>query len=543
MSMHRGRFWTRISASLLLVLVVGLSPAYSQDDGAAEWWRSAVFYEVFVRSFYDSDGDGVGDFDGITAQLDYLNDADPATTSDLGVTALWLMPIMQSWSYHGYDVIDYYSVDPEYGTMSDFRALLAAAHDRGIRIIIDLPFNHTGVDHPWFRASAAGDTPFSDWYLWRDQDPAWRGPSNQVVWHGRSGRFYYGLFWQGMPDLNYTNPDVTAQMYDIVRFWLEEIGVDGFRLDGVKHVIEEELIQENTASTLAWMTAFYDYVKSVNPNALLVGEIWSSTYDIAEYVVADAIDIAFEFDLAGAMLQSADTGRSGAVAGLAQRVADAYPAARFGAFLTNHDQNRVIDQLGGSVADAQVAARLLLLSQGVPFIYYGEEIGMRGSKPDERIRTPMQWSADAATGGFTSGAPWETLQRDAAEVNVAAQTGDPGSLLSTYRDMIRLRAQLGLGSGTRFRVRANARGVFSFIEIGADEDAAAVLVLLNLSDKTVEGFTLTTGADLGGRAAAQGIVNADEVAALPLADGGGFEDYQPVASLAPYELVVISLSR
>ena len=186
-------------------------PPTTAEDAGLKWWNDRVFYEVFVRSFKDSDEDGIGDFRGLTASLDYLNDGDPSSTDDLGITGIWLMPIFPSPSYHGYDVVDYRSINPDYGTMEDFDAFLDAAHQRGIAVIIDLVINHTGVDHPWFQASRAGDPEYADWYLWSDTDPATTGPWGQQVWHQADGRHYFGLFWRGMPDLNLDLPAVTAK--------------------------------------------------------------------------------------------------------------------------------------------------------------------------------------------------------------------------------------------------------------------------------------------------------------------------------------------
>ncbi|MBK8026237.1 MAG: alpha-amylase [Chloroflexi bacterium] len=516
--------------------------AQAQED-SSPWWKTAVFYEVFVRSFYDSDGDGVGDFDGLTQRLDYLNDGDPTTATDLGVNALWLMPIMPSFSYHGYDVLDYYSVDPEYGTMEDFRELLTEAHARGIRVIIDLVINHTADDNPWFRASAEGAASFGDWYVWEDQDPGWRASGDKVVWHPRGGRFYYGYFEDGMPDLNYNNPAVTAQMYDVARFWLEEVGVDGFRLDAVKFLIEEGSTVEHARPSREWLTAFNAHVKSINPDAFVVGEIWSNTNLVVPYVEDNAVDIAFEFDLARTMLQSASIGRVNNLVPAIQNAVRSYPDSRFGAFLTNHDQNRAIFELRNHMERAIAAARLLLTSPGVPFMYYGEEIGMNGRKPDERIRTPMQWEADAATGGFTTGTPWQPLQEDADEVNVATQADDPASLLSAYRDLIRLRAELGLGQGLRDYVESAHRDVYSFIDMPEGAGGPAVLVIMNMYDDVLEDYALSADAALPVSGSWEVVVGPEGVVPPTLSADGAFVDYEPLPELEPYEMIILELSQ
>ena len=219
-------------------------------------WSDRIFYEVFVRSFQDSDGDGIGDLRGLTSRLDQLNDGDPATTEDLGVTGLWLMPIAESPSYHGYDVVDYRAIETDYGTADDFRALIAAAHERGIVVIVDLVLNHSSRDHPWFRDALTPGSVHDDWYVWSDSRPHVARSDGSRVWHEAGGRFYYGYFWEGMPDLNLENADVTAELDDLGRFWLEEMGVDGFRLDAARHLIEDGKQLENTPETFEWLKAF-----------------------------------------------------------------------------------------------------------------------------------------------------------------------------------------------------------------------------------------------------------------------------------------------
>lgn len=523
----------------LLSLIAAISIAAPVAAQTPPWWQDAVFYQIFVRSFYDSDGDGIGDLNGVIERLDYLNDGDSTTTDDLGITGIWLMPIMPSPSYHGYDVIDYREIEPDYGTMADFERLLQAAHARGIRIVIDLPFNHTSVNHPWFRASIGQDATYADWYVWQDENPGWRGPQGQRVWHSMAGRYYYALFWEGMPDLNYTNPEVTAEMHNIARFWLD-VGVDGFRLDGVKHVIEEGGLQENTDATIAWMADFYDAIKAVNADALVLAEIWSSTLQVSRYIEAGAVDLAFEFDLANAMVNSAFGERPASASNALEQAVATYGTHGFGAFLTNHDQNRVADVVRQDLGTLRAAAMMLLTSPGVPFIYYGEEIGMRGSKPDERIRTPMQWTSDAATVGFTTARPWQAPQTGLAESNVADQTTDPDSLLSLYRDLVRVRGELGLGRGAYAEVRGGSRYVFSGLHTA--EDGTLTLILINLDDQPVAEYGARFAGPLPAIASAS-IVAGEGSAVAPVQDAqGGFDGYKPVEVLPPQSLTLIRLA-
>ncbi|MBZ0290798.1 MAG: alpha-amylase, partial [Anaerolineae bacterium] len=229
----------KISFGILLILMLRLwltpvSAAPAQQDSTGTdglpWWNDRVFYEVFVRAYADSDSDGNGDLQGLINKLDYLNDGDPATTTDLGVTGLWLMPIMQSPSYHGYDITDYEQIEADYGTNDDFKLLVEEAHVRGIAVIIDMVLNHTARDHAWFQDALTPGSEHDSWYIWSDTLPRYSGPWGQTVWNIGRDRFYYAIFQGGMPDLNYLNPDVTQAMYGVADFWLNDMGVDGFRL-------------------------------------------------------------------------------------------------------------------------------------------------------------------------------------------------------------------------------------------------------------------------------------------------------------------------
>src|SRR5512143_3600363 len=243
-----------------------------------DWADGGVFYEIFVRSFQDSDGNGTGDFRGLTSRLDYLNDGNPSTRNDLGVDAVWLMPIYPSPSYHGYDVTDYEHVNPDYGSEADFDSLLAGAHRRGIRVILDLVLNHSSAEHPWFQAASSDTTSrYRDWYIWSRTDPGWGQPWNPAgkSWHPGLGGYYYGIFWGGMPDLNFRNVEVRAEMERVAAYWLRR-GVDGFRLDATRHLVEDGpgAGQNDTPGTHAFLREFSAAVRRVKPDAILVGENW-----------------------------------------------------------------------------------------------------------------------------------------------------------------------------------------------------------------------------------------------------------------------------
>lgn len=459
------------------------TPVASSTALAATWWDDAVCYEVFVRSFFDSDGDGIGDFPGLTSKLDYLNDGDPATSDDLGVSCLWLMPIFESPSYHGYDVVDYEAINRDYGTIDDFTMFLDEAHRRGIRVVLDLPLNHTGVDHPWFQDALQNpDSPYRDWYVWSDEDPGYLGPWGEVVWHPTpdASEYYYGIFWEGMPDLNYRNPEVTAEALRISRYWLDK-GVDGYRLDAIKHLIEDGPIQEDTPETHAWLEDYGAFLRAEYPEALAIGEIFGATTStLGPYYEPDQLPSYFQFGIAGELVNAANSGSGNNLTTIVGGALAEIPDQSFATFLTNHDQTRSMTVLGGDIDEAKLAATALLTLPGLPFIYYGEEIGMTGDKPDERLRTPMQWSGETS-GGFTTGLPWESFQNDAGFVNVASQTDDPASLLNHYRRLIQLHAaHPALGSGDFIPITSSARGLTAYLRVAGDD---LVLVVLNFGDE------------------------------------------------------------
>ncbi|MDH7490522.1 MAG: alpha-amylase family glycosyl hydrolase, partial [Anaerolineae bacterium] len=486
----------------------------------------------------DSDGDGIGDLNGLIAKLDYLNDGDPATSTDLGVTGIWLMPVAESPSYHGYDVVDYKKIEKDYGTNEDFKRLISEAHKRGIVVITDLVLNHTSSEHPWFVDAQTPGSAHENWYIWSNERPDYLGPWGQQVWHKSGLRYYYALFWEKMPDLNYRNGAVTEAMLDITRFWLEEMGVDGFRLDAIRHLIEEGPIQENTEATHEWIKGFNRFVHTINPDALIVGEVWDETAEIVRYI-GGKLDVAFEFALAEALLDSVWRGDNAALVAAQEKIIAHYPKGQYAPFLTNHDQNRVMNALRNDWASARLAATLLLTNPGVPFIYYGEEIGMRGAKPDERIRTPMQWDS-SPTAGFTTGTPWQQLAGDVTTVNVATQSADDGSLLNHYRALIQLRMEHpALRAGDMALVKSDSCKVYAALRYGEGE---AILIVANLSETPVTDYALSL---------ASGPLKHVSVARMLLGEGqpiapvvnaaGGFDAYTPLPTLEPKSALVIAL--
>jgi len=477
-----------------------------QDTQPAQWdhdWvRGAVFYEIFVRSFADADGDGIGDLRGLTAHLDYLNDGDPSSGDDLGVDAVWLMPVFESPSYHGYDVVDYERIERDYGTGEDFDRFLEEAHRRGIRVIVDLVVNHTSSQHPWFeQACCAPDAPYRSWYVWRRDDPGWTQPwgGTNHTWHPRDGWFYYGVFWGGMPDLEWRTPAVREEMARIADFWLAR-GVDGFRLDATRHLVANGpgQLQNDQPETHLYLKELAAHVRRGFPASVLVGENWTDTATIAPYYGSaervrggDELPMSFDFPLSEAILGAVRTSTAEPVEATLDEVARLYPPGAIDApFLTNHDQVRLATQLAGDPASLRLAASILLTLPGAPFLYYGEEIGLPNGpgRGDEFKRTPLPWDGPSGVSGpgrgFTTAAePWFSFAPAAADVNVAAQVHDPDSLFAHYRALVRL----------RHASKALAKGD---VEILA-RDEPSVLAYLRRPDPLSGGATVLVAHNLG----------------------------------------------
>ena len=524
-------------------------PALADDH---DWWRDAVFYEVFVRSFADSSegplaDDGVGDLAGLIERLDVLNDGKPGG-DDLGVNALWLMPIAQSPSYHGYDVADYYTVDNEYGTNADFRRLIDECEQRGIRVIVDLVLNHCSSENPWFQKAADPESPYHDWFVWRDQKPDWE--RNLHMWHDQkreeTGQFYYGFFWHGMPDLNYDNPFVSATALDISRHWLEDMGAHGFRLDAIKYLHERGETIENTPETIAWLENWHRYIRSIDPDCWSVGEVWGPTEEVKQYVPG-GMDSAFEFQLAETIVGAVNSGQA---APIAQHLAHLNAAYRndapYSTFLTNHDQDRLMSQLGGPSDDAfaknRLAASILLTLPGTPFLYYREEIGMTGTKPDPQIRTPMQWTPDPERTGFTRGEPWAPVNDNTRVVNLAEQRADPDSLWSHYRDAIALRrAHDALRRGTLEPLETDRDPLLAYTRtLGGQR----LLVLANMGETTLRDFSVSVdGFEPGARVRGRVVSGSGRPRSSRANDEGVATNWQPLSRLGAREVVVLEIEN
>lgn len=451
------------------------------------WWRDGTIYQIYPRSFKDSNADGIGDLPGITSKLDYL--------AWLGVDAIWLSPIYPSPCYDfGYDVSDYEDIDPVFGTLADFDQLMIEAHKRRIRVVMDLVMNHTSHLHPWFIESRAGrESAKRDWYIWRDPAPDGGPPNNwQAVFGGSaweydavSGQFYYHQFLKEQPDLNWRNPAVYQRMFQVMRFWLER-GVDGFRLDVIEALYKDAEFRNNPTVWRPDLAGFglraydrqqhiydrkqpemMDVLRDIRSlldeysDRMTVGET-GDLESAVNYIGADKLHLAFNFDF-NAQGKSALPWLPRHFQTVVQKyearlAADSWPCY----VLSNHDTPRHASRLGGGPyadARAKVAATLLLTQRGTPFLYYGEELGMQSTRiPRNELqdpvglrywpiyigrdpsRTPMQWNSDRYA-GFSNHKPWLRVNADYRHRNVTEQTEDPPSVLSYYRRLIRLRRE------------------------------------------------------------------------------------------------------
>ena len=402
--------------------------------GNNDWRTSTISYEIFVRSFCDSDGDGIGDFRGIASKASYLK--------DLNVGCVWLMPIHESPSYHGYDIIDYYSTNEDYGTIEDFKYMLDVLHQNDIKVLIDFVANHTSSQNQWFLEGLSNpDSPYADYYEFTDK------PDSTSGWkyNGQYNKYYRGNFSAGMPDLNYKNKAVWTEMKNVAGYWLDT-GVDGFRLDASMH------IDPDLDMTQEWWQDFETYVKSKNPEAFVVGENWITNPDpVASFF--NCMDSSFDFPLQEQIMRLA-RGEQLDIVGFVNRelqlqkmYADTTPdvpkTSVMTTFLNNHDQTRTVSYLG-SVEKAKLAAAIQFTLPGMPFIYYGEELGQQSNNNDPNRREPMDWYASAKGEGMCVldknffGVPSQyTVANDG--ISLEEEINDENSIYNYYKKLTQLR--------------------------------------------------------------------------------------------------------
>lgn len=526
-----------------------------------QWWQRGIFYQVYPRSFQDTNDDGIGDLDGIRARLDYL--------VELGIDAVWISPIFPSpMADFGYDVADYCGIDPIFGDLDAFDRLVEEAHARRLKIVLDFVPNHTSDQHPWFIESRASrDNPKRDWYIWRDPAADGGPPNNWMSNFGgpawtldpASGQYYYHAFLTQQPDLNWRNPQVRAAMHDVLRFWMAR-GVDGFRVDVIWHLMKDVDFRDNppnpeyepgdpdirrfiqSRSTdqpdVHAIIAELRGVIDEYDDRVLIGEIYLPIDRLVAYYGEnlEGAHLPFNFQLIHASWTAPQ---------LAALIAEYDAAVPEGGWpnwvLGNHDQPRIASRIGAR--RARVAAMLLLTLRGTPTMYYGDEIGMEnvpiatedahdpweknepglglGRDPE---RTPMQWDASPYA-GFTNGRPWLPLAADFTTRNVAVQLEQPASLLGLYRELIALRrAHPVLHAGTYRKITALG-DVLVFLRESAEE---CVLVALNLAGTAQDDIPLPP--DTHGRALASTERDRDRE-----------ERVEGHLSLRPYEGVIVAL--
>lgn len=483
------------------------------------WWRDGIIYQIYPRSFADSNNDGIGDLPGITAKLDYLQ--------DLGIDAIWLSPIFPSPDVDfGYDVANYTDIDPKFGTIQDFKTLVKETKKRNIHIILDLVLNHTSDQHPWFiESKKSKDNPYNDWYLWRDPKPDGSPPNNWFsIFGGRAweydprlGQYYYHMFYKEQPDLNWRNPAVRVAMLDVFRFWLKQ-GVDGFRLDVFNIYFKDSELQDNPLKFGIRGFDRQQHVFDVSQPEMypLLNEIraitdgYKETYVVGETFLANPqhtasycgdgkLHAAFNFRFA----ENRWHPRRFLTAALDWYQAlppDAWPNN----FLSNHDMKRAATRYSLDEDDhrAKVAAAMLLTIKGTPFMYYGEEIGMRDipirkkadvkdpigkyywpfHKGRDGCRAPMQWNAHT-NAGFSTTAPWLPVHKNYLKRNVENQQTDQHSLLNFFKNLIQVRkAEPALQHGDFKPLDTDARQTLAFLRTDQED---TILVVLNFSSQEV----------------------------------------------------------
>ena len=506
---------------VVLFSIFSFFPLSASETLSGFWWNDRVFYEIYVRAFQDSDGDGHGDLKGLISRLDYLNDGNANTSTDLGITGIWLMPVFDAQSQHGYDILDYKTIDKDYGTLEDFKLFIQEAHKRGIKVIVDLVLNHTSHNHPWFKSALSDPLgQFGNYYRFSEANPNsfWRSVINS-----QPPKFFYAWFNPTMPDLNYENPAVTQYILDATRFWLENTGVDGYRLDAIKYLIEEGVQDENTPSTHLWFKNFYKVVKASNPQAFTVGEVWDDLPTVLSYT-GDEMDINFHFPLSSAIAESVSGGRANPLLKVLKETLTTFPKGQYATFLRNHDQKRLMNEFKGNLNQSLQAAAILLTLPGVPFLYYGEEIGLSLN------RKGMQWDASSPNWGFTTGRVFSngTQEKDAA-FTVSAQTGDNKSLLSSYRRLIALRnSQPALLKGDITLVETGNPQVLAYLRSLGKQH---FVVIHNLSEKTVIDYIIPL-VNADGLTGKTSMLYPEEISSLDLKkDPMGFFTGKPLGEL------------
>ncbi len=515
---------------------------YNQDLNVIEdIYRT--FYEVFLYSYYDSDGDGIGDINGLITKLDYLNDGDDTTDTDLGINGIWLMPIMPSTTYHKYDVADYYDIDPEYGDLEDFKNLIAECDKRGIKVIIDFVINHTSTQNEWFKSAVkslgiepCGQETCTHKELCREHNPYCKyynfveGKPNQGAYYstGQGDWYYEAVFWDQMPDLNLADMNLRSDFEDIMKYWLD-MGVGGFRLDAAKEFYSGNT--EKNVEVLKWVT---DYVKGINSDNYLVAEVWDSFGTMSQYYQS-GIDSLFNFPFAQEQgkivttLNYTGDNNSGSSFGRAMvTVQDKFKSFNENAidasFFTNHDTARAAGYFNYDEDKIKMAAGMNLMMAGNSFIYYGEELGMSGSGRDENKRAPMYWSTTNLTGMTFGPEDMEAVTHNFGTYE--DQVDDPMSIYNYYKRAVRLRNENPeIARGTTQVIDRLNQGDIAAITRSYEDSSIAILY--NLSEEEVE--VKLTDTD----------INIEEIRGYLSTNGAAVTLGGDVLTMPPYSIVVL----
>ncbi|HEX5113190.1 MAG TPA: alpha-amylase family glycosyl hydrolase [Saprospiraceae bacterium] len=441
-----------------------------------------VAYEIFVQSYKDSNGDGIGDLQGLISKLDYIQ--------ELGATMIWLMPIHPSPSYHKYDVMDYYGIHKDYGTMADMDSLIREMKKRKMKLILDLVVNHTSNQHPWFVASSSPDSnEYTNYYVWRNFEEVKNeiekktttfDSDNITQWHESSTRpeRYYGFFSGRMPDLNFDNPAVRKEVYKIGKFWLDK-GVDGFRLDAAKHIYPDDRLDD----TRKFWKEFTTEMRKVDPDVKLFGEVWSDPKTVAS--LFSGLPSMFNFSVASMIHDCIITHDPKVFTTAYEAMDSTYKSTGMpyedATLLSNHDMNRIRSTLGESIGQSKLAGAILLTLPGTPFIYYGEEIGMLGMKPDEYLREPFVWS-NKTRKDSTWLKPKYSIHNKVSPLD--SQMVNQKSMYTFYKFWISMRkTHPALTRGSIEFIKTDYPNVLAFIRRYKDEE---LMVIHNLDEKPVE---------------------------------------------------------
>jgi alpha-glucosidase len=564
--MTRGLIGISVLFSLFsFVTLTAQTAKRALDAQGHRWWQHAVFYEIYPRSFADSNNDGIGDLNGIASKLDYLK--------DLGVDAIWLTPFFPSPQVDfGYDVSDYKAIDPMYGTLADFDALAAAAKKRGIRLILDFVVNHTSDQHNWFLDSKSSRTSqHRDWYIWRDGKGTGQPPNNWTSTFGgpawkfdpATNQYYYHYFYPEQPDLNWRNPAVRQAMFDVTRWWYKR-GVSGFRLDAVDTMFEDPNLKDNPVRP--GKSVYGDPLQEhkyntkqpeIHPalrglrkvtdeyNGVLIGETWTADInELNEYYGKANNELQLPMDFLFTNVNKLSP------AEFRKQIAAINSASGWPTFvISNHDIVRSYDRYGDGQHNDEIAklmAALYLTLRGTPILYYGEEIGMKTTPPARKEdvkdpkgrtgwpndkgrdgeRTPMQWD-ESDNAGFTKAKPWLPVPPTAKTHNVADQQKDPASIFSFYKQLLKLRhTNKELLDGSYLPVNQNDQNVLSYLRVFEDQ---AVLVALNMSG---------TAQKINYELKRNGFASAK-----PLATTGNSSSSGDFVSLSPYAVFIGQLVR